>query len=169
MHLRILNRWHLFFCLVVFFNACDHGLAPDDANEDLRTGIRGLITYTGTWPADSLIFDLRLVVFQNIPADSSQIISDVVQGKAFIYPENLAESLPFGVSMTPYEMTLEPGFYEYIVIAQQYGSILQWRLVGQYDTSPGDSLPTGINVIENSMLNNIDIRVDWDNPPVLPF
>ena len=155
--------------MLVFLNACDHGLAPDDADETTRTGVSGIITYTGTWPADSLILDLKLVVFQNIPADSTQVISDVVLGRAYIYPENVAESLPYDVSETAYEMALEPGSYEYIVIAQQYGSILQWRLVGQYDTSPGDSLPTGITVVRDSMLTGIDVNVDWDNPPVLPF
>jgi hypothetical protein len=169
MHTSYLNRLFLLIFLTSFFSACDHGLSPDVGSGPARTGISGTIIYSGQWPADSLIFDLKLVVFQTIPADSTQIFSDVMQGKAKFYPENVEESLPYGASLTPYEMGLDPGYYEYIVVAQQYGSILQWRLIGQYDTTPGDSMPTGVNVVSDIMLTNINVHVDWDNPPVLPF
>jgi hypothetical protein len=169
MHKRVINPICILAFGFLFSSACDHGLAPDETEKIVGTGISGSIIYTGTWPVDSLVLDLKLVVFQNIPTDSTQVISDVIQGKAFVYPENLVESLPYGVSETQYIMTLDPGSYEYIVVAQQYGSIFQWRLVGQYDTNPGDPQPSEVTVVDNVMLTDIDIHVDWDNPPVQPF
>ena len=160
----------LFFIIVFIWpQSCDHGLAPSDAEEVISTGIRGTIEYSNTWPADSTLFNLKLVVFKEIPIDSTQVITDVISGEATVFPENLSENLPYYVDSTPYGLTLEPGYYAYIVVVQQYGTIYQWQVVGQYDETPADSLPTGITVFADSMLTDIDISVDWNNPPFQPF
>jgi hypothetical protein len=160
----------LLLCIVLIWSlSCDHGLAPSDAEEVISTGISGTIEYSSIWPVDSTLFNLKLVVFKQIPIDSTQVITDVIGGEATVFPENLSENLPYYVDSTPYSLTLEPGFYAYIVVVQQYGTIYQWRVVGQFDETPADSLPTGLMVFADSMLTGIDISVDWNNPPFQPF
>jgi hypothetical protein len=152
--------------LIYLANSCDHGLAPPEA----RTGISGVIRYHNWPPADSLV-DLRLIVFNNYPP--GDIFFEITSGRAVVYPPLGPESLPFYADSTEYYVDLATGNYEYVVVAQQYADNLtsDWWAVGQYDTTGTgrDSIPTAIEVIENSILNNIDINVDFNNKPPQPF
>jgi hypothetical protein len=154
--------------LSMFFAGCDHGLAPPE--ENMRTAISGLITYQN-WPSPDSLKDLRLIVFQNYPP--RDIIFEVTSGRAHVYPPLGASGLEFYVDSSRYILNLSPGHYQYVVVAQQYGDNLysDWRAVGQYDTTgvSNDSIPSSIDVIENCITENINISVDFDNPPVQPF
>ena len=70
-------------------------------------------------------------------------------------------------------MDLPAGYYAYVVVAQQYGEVVteDWRAVGQYDTTGTgtDSIPTAVTVLENNIMENIDIEVDFYNLPPQPF
>ena len=151
------------FLLVILF-ACDHGIAP----EPTRTGISGNIYYKN-WPPLEQIVILKLIVFKDFPPEN--IIDEVIGGRAIIYPEDLATSLPLDVDSTFFLIEVETGTYEYVVVAQQYGPNLynDWRAVGQYDTTPQDSLPTNLTVIQDKMLNDINVNVDFDSLPIQPF
>ena len=167
-------RRRYFGCLLtlsvflVHFYACDHGLKPTEPDQQQKSGISGKIHYTNWPPADSL-FDLRLVVFKNYPPNN--IFEEVSQGRAFVFPAIGQESLSFYVDSTNYMMELVPGNFEYIAVAQQYGSNLftDWLAVGQYDTLSSDNLPTAITVISGEILEDINIEVDFDNLPPQPF
>ena len=120
-------------------------------------------------PPDSLI-DLRLVVFKNYPPDS--ILLEVLTGNAIVYPALAATSgLPMYVSMTAFEIELDPGTYDYVVVAQRFGPNVtaDWRAVGQYDTMLSDSLPTAISIIQGKLLKEINIVVDFNHLPPQPF
>jgi hypothetical protein len=86
-------------------------------------------------------------------------------GRAHVHPGFGEEGLPFPVDTTSYVMELDPGYYEYVVVAQQYGSLA----AGQYDTLFSDELPTPITVISGEILEDINIQVDFDNLPPQPF
>ena len=152
--------------LIAIMNSCDHGLAPPEK----RTGISGVIRYNNWPPADSLI-DLRLVIFDNYPP--GDIFFEITSGRAVVYPPLGPRSLPFYVDSTEFFVNIAPGHYEYVVVAQQYGENLtsDWRAVGQYDTtgSGRDSIPTPIDVLDNSILENIQINADFKNKPPQPF
>jgi len=151
-----------------FFAGCDHGLAPPDKN--IRTAISGLITYQN-WPSPDSLKDLRLIVFQKYPP--GDIIFEITSGRAHVYPALGAAGLEFYVESSKYIFDLSPGTYQYVVVAQQYGDNLysDWRAVGQYDTTgvANDSIPTSVDIFENVILENINISVDFNNPPVQPF
>jgi hypothetical protein len=147
--------------------ACDHGIAPPAEVLPAAGKINGTISYSN-WPEDlSSIRNLKVVVFTNFPPGN--ILEEVINGKAIVYPPELNESLPKGVETTTYTMELPAGTYEYVVVAQQFGGLYDWRAVGQYDTTPQDSLPTPIVVTGGSNMGNIDITVDFDNLPIQPF
>ena len=57
--------------------------------------------------------------------------------------------------------------YEYIVVAQQFGPAVffDWRVVGQYDTTLTDTIPTSVEVFTDSVIKGINIYVDFDSLP----
>jgi hypothetical protein len=163
-----------YFCLIIFcifllpYLSCDHGLEPSENNQSQKSGISGTISYFNWPPADSL-YDLRLVVFEKYPPED--ILSEVTEERAHVYPGFGKEHLPYYVDTTTYVMELDPGYYEYVAIAQQYGSNLltDWLAAGKYDTLFSDEVPTPIMVISGEFLEDINIHVDFDDLPPQPF
>ena len=156
------------YVFLVYIYSCNHGLKPTAPQELEQAEIRGTISYSNWPPADSL-FDLRLVVFKIYPPEN--IFEEISAGRAFVYPAIGNEGLPFYTDSTTYVMQLDPGYYGYIAIAQQYGPNLftDWLAAGQYDTLFSDELPTSITVISGDLLQDINIKVDFDSLPPQPF
>ena len=165
---RKCNSLILVYIFLLLFYACDHGLKPTDENQSQKSGISGTISYIN-WPPANSLFDLRLVVFEKYPPES--ILAELNDERAHVHPGFGEEGLPFPVDTTSYVMELDPGYYEYIVVAQQYGPNLfaDWLAAGQYDTLFSDELPTPITVISGEILEEINIQVDFDNLPPQPF
>lgn len=151
---------------------CNHGLSPSNekrTNPSNLTGISGAIIYQNWPPPDSLV-DLRLIAFRKYPSPDS-IFIEIIQGTAVVYPPiDTSAHLQFNANFEEYVMELPAGRFDYIVVAQQYGNDLfsDWQAVGQYDTD-ADSLPSPINVIQDSLLEDININVDFKNLPIQPF
>lgn len=149
---------------------CDHGLNPNDIEpEILLTGISGTITFQN-WPAVDSLYNLRIVAFISYPPEN--IINELMLGLAFAYPAIFDTAhIPYNVDSYDYVFELSPGTYEYICVAQQYGPWLymNWRSVGQYDIEMETAEPTAIEVIQDSLLKNINIYVDFKNLPIQPF
>lgn len=154
-----------------FFHCNDHGLQPAPAVEP---GFGGVIHYTNWPPLDSLK-DLRLIAFREFPPQN--IIADVVSGRAYVFPrinepsDRVRALLPYFVDSTFYAFHAPPGRYAYVVVAQQFGDSLfkDWRAVGQYDLDSDLTIPTELDVSDNSFRTGIDIRVDFWNPPPNPL
>jgi hypothetical protein len=154
------------FTIIFLTIECNHGLSPSDAA--IITGISGIITYEDNWPPADSLLELRLVAFKKFPPQN--VIVEVLTGEAIVYPPIDSSSLNLNVNIQQYLMELPPDTFEYIVVAQQFGSDIlnDWRAVGQYDTD-SDSLPTAIIVEENDLFQNINIHVDFENLPIQPF
>ena len=146
---------------------CDHGLMPAE-EEKAKMGLSGTVYYSNWPPADSIQL-LKIVFFKTFPPQN--IINEVLGGNASTYPLALSEGLPLDVDSTNYEIDLKAETYSYISVAQQYGPdvFTQWRAVGQYSSTPGDSLPTAVTVLEDSILKDINIYVDFNNLPPQHF
>lgn len=168
MKIKLINNFFILLILGFLF-ACDHGINPEkiDENATKSSGISGTIYYQN-WPQDSL-FDLRLVVFKNYPP--ADIVVEVTSGDAIAYPDISMGSLPFYTDSTEYEVLLEPRMYEYIVVAHQFGPAIffDWQVVGQYDTTLQDTIPTSIEIFSDSVITGINIYVDFDSLPGQPF
>jgi len=158
----------IIYVILVAIYSCDHGLRPTEPIQSEKSGISGTIFYSN-WPTADSLYDLRLVVFKSYPPEN--IFEEISAGRAFVYPAIGEESLPFYVDSTEYLMELNPGHYEYVAVAQQYGSNLftDWLAAGQYDTLSSDDLPTAITVVEGELLEEINIEVDFDSLPPQPF
>ena len=168
--MNTLNNINVIILILFLLFSCDHGISPtktEKISETKSTGISGTIFYQN-WPQDSL-FDLRLVIFKNYPP--ADIVGEVTSGEAVAYPDISLSSLPFYEDSTEFEVSLDPQVYEYIVVAQQFGPAVffDWRVVGQYDTTLNDTLPSSIEVFSDSMIRDINVFVDFDSLPGQPF
>ena len=149
---------------IIFMAACNQGLAPPDK----PTGFEGTIYYSN-WDSAGSVVNLKLVVCKNYPP--ADIVSEVLSGEAKAYPPELSQSLPINMDSTAYTMEIEAGYYEYIIVAQQFGNNVyeDWRAVGQYDITPQDSLPAPVTIKDGEILESIDIFVDFEHLPIQPF
>lgn len=165
-------KYFRFYIIVylLFLFSCDHGIDPGEpvVPTSSPSGISGTIFYQN-WPTPDSLYNLKLVIFKSYPP--VDIVGEVTGGSAIAYPATLDENLPYNVDSTNYMVELDKGRYEYIAIAQQYGPgiFFDWRAVGQYDTTLYDSIPTAVNVFEDSITININIYVDFDSLPGQPF
>jgi hypothetical protein len=166
MRLKISEKSWLLVVIIIY--ACNHGIGPTDTPDKPQNpgGISGQIYYQN-WPPAEEVKNLKVIVFLEYPPDD--ILNEVQSGRAIVHPPELSVSLPQFVDSSYYVVQLEPGIYEYVVVAQQYGGLLDWRAVGHYSTIQSDSIPSPVLVISDSILQDIDIYVDFDNLPIQPF
>ncbi|MCX8011445.1 MAG: hypothetical protein N3A61_09855 [Ignavibacteria bacterium] len=156
--------------LMWVFISCEHGIAPKP--ELPKTGFGGKIIFKNQWPKD--IFSTRVVAFRDTiktPADFN--IFNIVY---------VSDSIPYGVGEFNYSTETSrifppnemfDGVFKYICVAQSIipGEPLvrdAWRVAGIY-YSNGDTTKYGsIEVKKNTFVKNVDIKVDFQNPPVQP-
>jgi len=144
-------------CFVLSLAACDHGLEPPPKT---KPGFGGRITYKGKWPpADSLV-RLAVVAFKHFPP--TNIVNDVLNGEA-VFDTTLTRNVEF----QDYRLFTEPVTFEYVVVAQQYGSDIfsQWRVIGVYSDDSLQATPKAVMVPPETFVTDIDITVDFDHPP----
>jgi hypothetical protein len=164
---RIINVFTIIL-LMSFMSGCDEGLRPRSGTSSATGTIGGLITFVNWHAADS-VYDMRVVAFTVFPP--TDIISDVLQGRAVVHPPIGASALVQGqVDSVRYVMPVRPGTYPYLAVAQQYGPDLMadWRPIGQYDLDTTSAGPTPVTVGAAENVTGIDIVVDFANPPPLP-
>lgn len=143
----------------------DHGLEPAPP---IDPGFGGIIYYARWPPLDSLK-DLRLVAFKDFPP--TNIVGDVLSGRAYVFPRIGEPHLPFYVDSTAYEFHVPSGRYAYVAVAQQFGDSLfkDWRAVGQYDLDTIAATPSPLEVGDNTFIPGVNIVVDFRNPPPTPI
>lgn len=154
--------------LVLIVTGCDKGLEPKQVSATTGT-FAGLITFHNWQVADS-VYDMRLIAFRVFPP--TNILEEVLQGRAIVYPPLGSTQLARrGDDSMVYELTVAPGTYPYVVIAQQYGPniLADWRPVGQYDLDTNYTIPSPVQVTAGAVTSGIDISVDFAHPPPPPF
>lgn len=156
--------------LFVSYWGCDGGLEPPTG----ESGFSGVVRFKN-WPSADSVRELRLVVFEEYPSDSSGVISALLAGRAAVYPAD--SSLPKFVDTVAYTFNTDNGInlqvqeYAYVIVAQQYGPNLftDWRPAGVYAMRPNSFEPALLRVLLHRVATNIDIHVDFNNPPPRPW
>jgi len=122
-----------------------------------------------------------LLVFENVPNDSTNLVQALLSsitnpGHIVLYPALGTPGLPKLVDTTNYKLTtsgstLQVRRYNYIVLALRYGpnSATDWRPAGVYTFDQSGFAPAPVIVRNNRLLENIDIFVDFTNPPPKPW
>ena len=162
---------HISLFLLVTFG-CNTGLEPSNQ----PSGFRGVIRFRN-WPAQDSVQNLQIVAFENLPTDSSNILLTVVlERRAAAFP-GLNARLPRFVDSVAFEFTTNNGIglkltnYEYIIVAQQYGPnvFTDWRPAGVFAVLPNSFDPKPLRVLLHRITPNVDIQVDFNNPPPRPW
>ncbi len=159
-----------FLFLLATVCGCDRGLEPTGPSAGTGpSAFTGVIRYAHWPPRDSLV-DLRLIAFRSYPP--GDIVTEVSSGNAIVYPPLGDTALvPFYVDSLRYIVTGPPATYAYVVVAQQYGPniLSDWRAVGMYTHDPANAVPAAVTVPSGDTVRNVDINVDFSNPPPQPF
>ena len=157
--------------LIISLVSCDQGVEPKPISEP--TGFSGEVTFIGDWPND--IQRIHIVAFKNPLLSENDFnvfnlkyVSEEIPNGTQIYNYSSLDS-----AIIPEEGFLKPGDYSYIAVAQSKTIELtlnrsDWFVAGLY-YSPDDSTQPGrIIIIEDSVLENINITCDFNNPPPQP-
>ena len=161
--------------LCVFIAACDGGLAPPPPSE---LGFSGTVYFTpGSWPPTDSLVSIMIFASTIYPLDSATTVSGLFSDPPliFVYP-SMSESLrPFFADSISYLFPLRSGTYKYIGVVQQissdllHSSIRVFRVVGFYKNATQPSQPGSVIVNDTSQVHEINIQVDFRNPPPQPF
>lgn len=147
---------------------CDEGLAPPE--EELPTGIEGTVYFTGEWPPEDSVKEIRVVAFQYfVTGDSSAFIREVLGGRAFF-----SDTLRTYQDSSQYRILLKPPYPDslrFVVVALRYGEnfFTDWRVVGLYGTFSDSLFPRSVPVLPGVVIRPIDIFVDFHHLPPQPF
>lgn len=156
------------FTAFVTFN-CDKGLSPVSADVN-KSGFSGTIIFKGNWPKD--VTRTYLVVFQNPLISASDF--NVLNLKY------LSSEITTGVSSFSYNSSIDSSYiqikageYTYIAVAQQKTAELSldrkdWTVAGVYYANDDTTQPGKLIIPQNTVVKNINIVCDFDNPPPQP-
>jgi hypothetical protein len=160
--------------LFSFISGCDGGISPTSADNSLQqAGFSGTITFKGTWP-DS-VTQTYLVVFQH----ELKSLSDF----NILNLKYVSLNIPFGSTTynyssldsayLPQQGHLAEGEYDYIAVAQLTSptiSVLRkdWRVAGIYYAKNDYSHPGKLIIPPHTVVRNINIICDFNNPPPQP-
>jgi hypothetical protein len=153
------------FVFVIALTSCDKGLEPPPPI--LKSSLSGMITYVNgkdKWPPADSVIDIRVVAFKSYPPDD--ILGEITKGNAYY-----TASLPMFTDTSSYEIEIPdpPLTIKYLVVAQQYGSFLDWRVIGVWTLSGDNTKPSTIDIKAGESYKDLNINVDFDNLPPQPF
>jgi hypothetical protein len=173
---RLLRFGLLVFAPALLFLSCgkafDSGLAP--LNDP--SGFSGRVTFKN-WSAATNVIEMRLLVFKEFPADSSQILNTLLNRQAFFYPRFGEKGFnQFHEDVVDYVFSddnapLDLGVYKYVLVAYRYDLLdySKWRPAGLYTLTPGTFDYSPVNVLLHKITPNINIDVDFNNLPPKPW
>lgn len=162
------NLSRLSILMLILFYSCNQGLEP--IKEEDKLEIRGLITFVNgkdNFPPIDSLKDLRVAFFQEYP-DSANILNDFISGN-LIFTD---DTLNYNVDTASYSKILEtpPVSFKYICVVQNYGGLLDWKVVGLYTDDTVNYTPKTLFIDKkNGELNKVNINVNFKNPPPQPF
>ena len=167
-----INIFIIILLSAIVFSSCDKGLAP--VEQKINQGpsyLKGKITYLGgipKWPSDTSAFppkDIRIVAFKTYPP-SKDIFTEISTGNAYF-----SDPLLKFVDSDSFTLKIPnpPVLIKYLVLAQNHGDLLQWRPIGFYKLKNTDTIPAIISVASGDTVWGLNITVDWENLPKMPF
>lgn len=158
------------FLLLAVVVSCDKGIEPGE--EMGPAGFSGKVTFKGSWPEG--ITRTHLVVFRN----------PILRSEDFFLPNLsfVSEEIPFSATEFVYSyndadlntlLKIGTGDYSYVVVAQSKTVALSllrkdWTVVGVYCINGNQSSPAKLSVEPGKITSNVDVVVDFNNPPPQP-
>ena len=169
--MKKLYKYIIIFIPIIFLIGCDKGIAPLSAEEEQSTaGFSGKITFNGSWP-DSVKLTLLVVFKDPLTSAASFNILNVGYISHPIPPGT--ESYNFSTEQDSGYLPISAGTYSYVAVAQSNNPILSlsradWKVVGVYYAGGDTTQPGKLYIPANTVINNININCDFNNPPPQP-
>lgn len=168
----------ILFALCCITISCDHGIEPlpipNLSDSSKISGFEGTVTFVTDWP-DSVKRSF-LVVFENPLLDPGDF--------TILNLKFLSREIPLGVPshdfssldsayIPPTPGPFPPGSYAYVAVVQQSTELLSfdrrdWFVSGIYYTFGDTTKPGTLVIPDSTFVENINIRVDFNNPPPQP-
>jgi len=170
----MIRKFLLFLIVASSFllHSCDKGIEPEPEKPSGPTGFSGKITFIGKWQEG--IKRTHLVVFKN-PITKSEdffppnlsFVSDSIpyNSKEFYYNSIENNFLPI--------LQLGEGEYSYVVVAQSKSPEISldrkdWFVVGVYCINGDQTKPAKLKIQAGRITPDVNIVVDFNNPPPQP-
>ena len=156
--------------IILLLVSCNKGISPASVEAEMqKAGFSGTITFSGTWP-DS-VQRTHLVVFKN-PLQSTGDFN-------ILNLSYLSLSIPTGTKTLRFNSTdssyvpIGPGEYSYVAVAQSKTPQVSfnrkdWYVIGVYYAYGDTTQPGKLIIPENTVINNINIKCDFNNLPPQP-
>lgn len=145
---------------------CDGGLhPPEPIPKSYIAGTVYFINELSDWPPADSVIEIRVVAFKTYPP--KDIISEIINKQAYF----TIDTLPRFVDSARYYIDIPdaPTIISYIVVAQRYGTIMQWRAIGVWTITGDKTKPSELNIDWGMHFDSINIEVDFKNLPPQPF
>ena len=168
----IARKYFIIFFFPLVFISCDKGLEPSAPVLTVE-GFKGTVNFVSAWP-DSAIFTV-LAVFQNpllsaadFNVTNIKFVSNPIVNKPTTFSYNsLTDFLP----LLP--ENIKAGEYSYVAVIQSASATLSlerrnWYIVGVYYAAGDTTKPGKLVIPSNTVVDNINIRVDFNNLPPQP-
>lgn len=153
---------HLFPALLILalaIGGCLESLEPEPEELNPTGTIRGRVTYTGPWPSEDRLVDLRFVAMKFVPRTEYDILAALLTGDLVSSSglRRFVEVDTFSVQNVP------NGVYVYNGIARQFGNnpAADWDALGIYEPNNGRFEIRGNEIF-------IEVHVDFNNLPPFP-
>ena len=152
--------------LLIITISCGEGIAPEPI---VQTGFSGTITLTGNWPEG--ITRTHIVVFKDpllsagdFNAFNLKFVSIEIPYGSTVFNYNSADTAVVPIS---------EGEYSYVAVAKQKTPSVSlnrkdWFVVGVYYTGGDTTRPGKLVIPKNTLVKNINIICDFNNPPPQP-
>jgi hypothetical protein len=160
---------YLVLILAFIALSCNKGLSPVSADIN-KASFSGTIIFKGEWPKD--VTRTYLVVFQNPLLSASDF--------NLLNLKYLSQEIPYGLSQINYNsaqdssfIQIDAGEYSYVAVAQQTTAVLSlvrkdWHVVGVYYANDDTTQPGKLIIPQNTLVKDINIVCDFNNPPPQP-
>ncbi len=144
--------------LSLMVGGCLESLEPEPEEVNPTGTIRGRVTYTGPWPSEDRLVDLRFVAMKYVPRTESDIFAALLTGDLVS-----SAGLRRNVEVDTFSVQNVPnGMYVYNGIARQKSALLtDWDALGIYTPNNGRFEINGNEIF-------IEVHVDFNNLPPFP-
>jgi hypothetical protein len=171
-NIKYLKSLSALLMLMLFAVACDdHGIEPKPLE---NSGFSGKVTFLNTWP-DSIKRAFIVVFKDPLLSDSNFTIFNL---------KFLSREIPLGVQNHDFSSldsayipatpgSFPSGTYSYVGVVQQSTENISlarkdWFVSGIYYTNNDTTQPGKMVIPDSTFVKNINITVDFNNPPPQP-
>lgn len=175
-NINMLKYQAIFLTLILLTFSCgDYGIEPKpETPADKISGFKGKVTFVNQWPdsikrAFVVVFKDPLLTAADFTVFNLKFLSREIPLGATVYEFSSLDSAYIPEVPGPFP----PGSYAYVAVAQQSTEEISlarkdWFVSGVYYANNDTTKPGTLVIPEHTFIENVNIIVDFNNPPPQP-